>query len=436
LSHSRPVLELGEWQTKELVGATLSPEDHRLVEQLSGEQGRLGVDELRTGVRVRAYSWVGLVRFATFEVRIEPKLTGDNLNLVEMLALASGLDALRRNIGTRQLRPEPGGDLLDLFALLLAHACERLASGGLLHDYVEYEADLPVLRGRLLADRQVRQRLCQIDRLECRYDDRSSDIAENQILTAALAACSRRVSHPTVRLCTRRMLSLFSAACSTAGLDLTLARETMTYNRLNQHYEEPHQLAWLVLDALGIYDLLASESTRCFAFLLDMNRLFELFILRFVQHVLRHRPYRVHYQHKTSSIIWDVAHNKPYTKVIPDLVIETLPPSSKRLVMDAKYKTYDEHRLSTADIYQSFLYAYAYSGREEVKPEALLLYPASLPRSSPVRLQIRSAHQRFGASIEAVGIHIPQALEEVKRGVPGPVTEALMEVIERPLGKP
>jgi len=92
LNRGTPTLKLSEWQTGHLANVTLCAADHRLAQQLSGEQGRLAVDELRTGVRVTAYSWVGLVRFADFEVRIEPKLTGDNINLVAMLALTTGLE--------------------------------------------------------------------------------------------------------------------------------------------------------------------------------------------------------------------------------------------------------------------------------------------------------------------------------------------------------
>jgi 5-methylcytosine-specific restriction enzyme subunit McrC len=433
LNPSCPVLKLSEWKTKELPGVTLSDQDRKLAAQLGGERGRVDVDELRTGVRVKAYSWVGIVRFENFEVHILPKLAGDNLKLVEMLAFTSGIDALRRNIGARQLRPEHSDHLLDLLALLLAQACERIVASGLLHDYVEQETDLPVLRGRLLADKQIRQRMGQINRLECRYDDLNSDILENQILAAALTACRTRVSQPAVRLRVRRLHMLFSATCSSAGLDLQEARGALIYNRLNQHYKQAHELAWLVLNGLGINDLLVSGPTRSFAFLLDMNRLFELFVFRFVEHILCDRAYRVHYQRRDRSIIWDITHKRPYTRVVPDLLIETDLPNPQRLVVDAKYKIYDERRLSTADIYQGFLYAYAYNSREATTPETLLLYPASRHGAPPVRLQIRSAAQRIGARIQAVGIHIPQALEEIQSGMPGPTTRFLLEVLEKSL---
>jgi 5-methylcytosine-specific restriction enzyme subunit McrC len=202
---------------------------------------------------------------------------------------------------------------------------------------------------------------------------------------------------------------------------------------LNEHYREAHQLAWLVLEGMGIEDLLATGQVRSFAFLLDMNALFEHFIHRLVEWSLQGHPYRVRYQRRDRSIIWDVAHHRPYTRVVPDLLIETVPARPERFVIDAKYKPYDERRLSASDIYQSFLYAYAYNSRETRTPDALLLYPSSQPAREPVHLQIRNAAQRAGASVQALGVSIPQALAEMQAGRPGPVANLLQEVVGRTL---
>ena len=52
-------------------------------------------------------------------------------------------------------------------------------------------------------------------------------------------------------------------------------RTTLTYNRLNAHYETAHQLGWLLFDALGIDDLFVLGEAQSFSFLLNMNQLFE-----------------------------------------------------------------------------------------------------------------------------------------------------------------
>ena len=169
-SDDRPVFEIAEWETLQIDGEVLTPSDQRLKEELeSGEEGRLLVDELRTGVRVTARSWVGIVRFERFEVRVVPKLAGNNIGLVEMIEFATGLDSLRRSSSARSLHAE-GTGLFDLIALLLAEGTELILRGGLLADYVEREDELPVLRGRLLGDQQMLRRFGQVDRLVCRFD--------------------------------------------------------------------------------------------------------------------------------------------------------------------------------------------------------------------------------------------------------------------------
>lgn len=411
-------------------GVVLSVEDCRLVDLLH-KQGRVVIEELRSGLRVQSRSWVGVVHLSSLEVHIVPKLAGGNLCLVDVLAFSSGLDALRRSIGSQHLLAQSEGQLFDLLALQLAQACERIVGDGLLQDYLEEEADLPVLRGRLLADRQLRRRMGQIDRLECRYDERSSNVLENQVLAAALAGCRTCVSHPATGLRIRRLHGLFSVACSLAEFDLASAQEKLTYNRLNQHYREAHELAWLILEGLGITDLFVGGPTRSFAFLLDMNRLFERFVRRLIEHILQGSPYHVHYLRRDCSILWQG--DRSYGNVVPDLLVEGSPPGVRRLPVDAKYKLYDEYRLNPGDIYQTFLYAFAYNSPGVEVPEALLIYPASQQGNSLLQLEIRNTAGRPGGQIQALGIHIPLALQEARSNTIGSVSKGLFEALTKPL---
>ena len=114
-----------------------------------------------------------------------------------MIEQTRGLDSLSRPLSRRSLNTE-GSNLYDLCALLLTEQCERILRAGILADYVEEEDALPVLRGRLLVDRQLRQRFGQIDKVICRYDEHHQNIRENQILAFALDFCGRRVHHPSI----------------------------------------------------------------------------------------------------------------------------------------------------------------------------------------------------------------------------------------------
>jgi 5-methylcytosine-specific restriction enzyme subunit McrC len=432
-----PTFELGEWESRLIEDEILTPADQRLRQELeAGEEGRLLVDELRRGVRITARSWVGVVRFERFEVRVVPKLAGDNLGLLAMIEFATGLDALRRASSARTLQAE-GAGLMDLLALLLAEASEAILRGGILGDYVEREEDLPVLRGRLLGDLQVLRRFGQVDRLVCRFDEHEQDIVENQLLAAALGRCSTRVTHESVRRRVRRLLAIFQEVCRTDALDLDgLRHRGISYHRLNDHYRNAHALAWLLLDGLGTRDLLASGGTQCFAFLIDMNRLFEKFVFRLVDRLLAGIGVRVHYQRGDRSIIVNASTNQSYARVVPDFLIEATDPTvAARVAVDAKYKLYDERKLDSGDVYQGFLYAYAFGGAgRRVLPAALLLYPSSTRSSQAVRLRVRSAQTSGDAEILALGFSIPEALAEVSHRAQGPVTRAIIEAIQQGIG--
>lgn len=421
------VKEMSEWQSAVVENVYLSPGDRLLAGRLtSGESGRLGIDELKSGVRITAGSWVGVVRFEQFEVRVIPKLAGENLGLVKLFDYAGNLGILRKSGGDHSL-PGGGTSLLDLLALLFAGACENLLRSGLLAGYIEREGDLAAVRGRLLVDRQVLRRYGRVDRVECRYDEQETDILENRLLATALSVTARRIINNEVRARLRRLLAFFDGICQVENLNVEEARALLIYHRLNENYREAHGLAWLLLEGFGIEDMHRSGDTGCFAFLLDMNRLFERFVCRWVGQLLQRVSVKVLYQAVQRSIIWDATASRPYARVIPDLLLQWGNQTVQRLAVDAKYKIYDESRLSPSDVYQLFLYAYAFGNgvHEKNPPFSLLLYPSTSPGRPFVELHIKNMLGVTGARIRAFGMHIPTALDEADSGFTGPVSQGL-----------
>jgi 5-methylcytosine-specific restriction enzyme subunit McrC len=372
-----------------------------------------------------------VVRFQNVEIRISPKLAGEQLGLVRLLECVSGLDAFKKPKGDIALEAS-GTNLLDLFSLLLAEATEEVVRRGLLSGYIEREEALPIVRGRILAHEQVLRRFGVVDRIHCRFDELEHDIDENRLLACALRAATQRTRLPGLHRRLTRLRAVFDPICDAEKMDLRTTRKDLAYNRLNSHYERAHQLAWLVLDGLGVDDLLVPGSTRSFAFLLNMNRLFERFVERLVEAALSPNEYAVDFQHAHSSVIRDLDTDKPYGRVIPDVVVHrrrAVP--GRRTAIDAKYKLYDEKRLAASDIYQSFLYAYALGpATTDMAPRSLLFYPASEGKTPAVRLAVRSLAGRRGAEITALGIVIPAALTELEQDRDGPVKAAIRQLVE------
>ena len=423
---------LAEWESCRLdVGVCLSPADRELLATITGaHNARLVVDELIDGIRITAKSWVGVVRLSQIEIRIVPKLAGGQDGLLRLLEFSAGLDSLRRHATTHTFHAE-GSTLFDLIALLFAEAAEKIVRGGLLADYVEHEDDLPALRGRLRIREQLLNRFGQVDRLECRFDEQTTNTPDNRMILAALIVAARRVSHGPTAARIRRLLHLFEEACVLDEFDLRSARASLSYHRLNGHYRRAHQLALILLDGLGIEDLYARGDVHRFAFLLDMNRLFEDFIARWVGLLLIGTSHQATAQRRDRSILWNADSDRPHGTIIPDLLIDA-PGLAGSLPVDAKYKLYDNGDISNADVFQTFCYAQAYDlAQGDAVPSAVILFPSERSAPPTHRLQIRTAGGRVQATIFAVGIEISAALAEATTNRVGPGGERVRGFLTR-----
>ncbi len=354
-------IQLAEWSSADFPDLTLTPRDRQLATDLA-TQRRLVVEELRVGVRVRTLASVGMVQFEGFTIRITPKLAGDALGLARMLSFVGGIERLSRSAGLQPIEIGNTRDLLELLAHLLADESEQVVRRGMVADYAEHEEDLGSVRGRMLVDRQVLHRFGRVDRVICRFDELEHDTDDNRLLGLALQLCARRVRHEGLHRRLRYLAALFDEICSPGAMDLPSARLSMSSTRQNAHYRDAHALAWLILDAFGVTDVLAAVSpTRSFAFLLDMTSLFETFVWRLVEHLLPPSAYRVEPQERNTSVLWDPVKSRSYRSIRPDVVVR-YPAVGRAIVIDAKYKRYDLTDVSSGDLYQCLIYALAYAG--------------------------------------------------------------------------
>ncbi len=410
-----PVIELREWERRDRISVgDLSDADRRLGERLSQGEGQLTVEELRDGIRLSATSWIGVVRFESFEVRVVPKHVGGDLGVLEMLDYASGLNALSRLPVARRLALE-GASLLDLIAWLLTEECDRIVRDGLLQDYVTHEEMLPMLRGRLRMADQMLRRFGRLDQLECLFDELETDILENKVLAYALGTVRQVSRHEAVRARASRLHQILSEACDPGGLDVETAERDLWYHRRNEHYRIAHRLALLLLRRLAIRDPFAAAPDRSFAFLIDMNRLFEDFVTQLLRDAFAGTSVAVRAQPRDRTLVRDDATGRPYAAAIPDVLLEWHTDGVRRRIpVDAKYKLYDEQKLQPGDVYQTFFYAYAYSRRSSESPSsAFILYPGS-STSPGTRLRVQDDMAIQSVAIRALPVDVPQALAAIR----------------------
>lgn len=423
-----PIFEVEEWKSCVIKDARLVDEDQAMIERLRSKgEGRLEIDELKEGVRVRTKSWVGVVRFSQFEIHVLPKLPGEIVNVLKMLDYASGYNDLKRfqELGTVELK---GASLLELIVDRFLQECDKVLRGGLLVDYVEQEEALPYVRGRLLTDRQVLRRFGMFHLIECSYDDHLMDIAENQLLSLALAVATKLVSNPEILARAHRLNKLFSECCTTNHLRLEWLKRTLVYNRRNAHYAEAHGLAWFLLDNLGISDIYQGNS-RCFAFLFDMNRLFERFLRRWLEERLA-SEYEISNTDVPIAGVWN-AEKRRVKRFVPDFLIRCRDSGKPRSVLDAKYKLYDKKSLDISDLYQTTTYAFIFETyAAEKPPEAFVLYPSQDTVCARLqRFQMRNASGCVGAVVSIIGLHIPSIISEIEDESKLPVWQKFRELL-------
>jgi 5-methylcytosine-specific restriction enzyme subunit McrC len=405
---------LDEWREVEIPGAIPTDEDRELATALR-EGGRLEVDWLAKGARIRSTSWIGSVRFTSFGVEVMPKLVGGQSRVLAMVDYATGLDALRRLPSERDYRGEPRG-LVDIWCLLLAEECERILSLGLLSDYTWEQEALPRLRGRIVARDQLVRHFGRLDVIECRYEDLVTDVWENQLLLRALLVGRRLTRRPNLSRRLTQLGAAFSEYCRPLDVPRDGPDDDLTYHRRNQHYRPAHQLALLLLRDVRLRDIYGTGSARAFAFLIDMDPLFERFVSRLVETALKDRGITVHRQASSSSILVDATTGRSYKAVRPDLLLED-PAKRATLPLDCKYKLYDWRRIDPGDIYQTFLYAYAYRVDHGVLPSAMILYPADdVAGSGGVQLAVVEHSNIQAARLRSYSLPVAALVDQVESG--------------------
>jgi 5-methylcytosine-specific restriction enzyme subunit McrC len=390
----------------------LSPTDgDRFAVESEELRKRLKMRWLANGdLSIKATSYVGVVELDCATIQVRPKLAGNELDVLAMLDYVSGLKDLRRLQSMRAM-PDEGHDLRDLVCLLLVEACEDLLRHGVRRDYVRREERLPVVRGRLLADRQVLRRYGQLDQLECRYDEFDSDILDNRLCARALQSAARTAVNTDIRARARRAASHFADVCDSHALDPRLIAERLTYHRGNENYRVAHQWALLLLRTEGLHDLYSRAGPVSRSFMFDMNRLFESFVAKLLCGAALDGEFRVEADDNLSEII-SYENGRSYTHIRPDIrLFRNRGSSAWCRTIDAKYKLLTGRKISTDDLYQSFAYAHALSDSDsDDAPCACIVY-GSHGDPAPQTILLRRPNGDVAARIVSIGLNVPATLD-------------------------
>ena len=143
-----------------------------------------------------------------------------------------------------------------------------------------------------------------------------------------------------------------------------------------------------------------------------MNVLFERFIAQALEDSASGTPFRVDRQSSTGSIIVDAVTGRTYTRVRPDVLVRHVE-HEQTYPVDTKYKLYDERHVAPEDVYQAFLYAFAFHPGHGPR-QASLVYPSDRSEVNQ-RLAVRGSGVTQ-ATIRGVSVNLSELVARAAIG--------------------
>lgn len=355
---------------------------------------------------LKAGSYVGVVRLGRLTFQVLPKIDyGEDRtqsatrNLLFLLEQVGQFPVRRQEIAPLLSR---GQSWFEILTRLLAMELKVQWQRGTHSHYQPVEATLPALKGKWRIHEQLRQPV-RHHLFNVVYDEFTPDNELNRVFRFVVERLWRQTSDTH----NRRLLGELRQWLDGVTLLPTLTAQAAAPNlitRLNARFEPLLNLARLFLGG-GTVEMAAGD-VNTFAFVFDMNALFEAFLIRFLQRYCttilpteladcRLLPQTRHF---TRHLAVTEAGRGAY-RLQPDLALQR--GSRFPLLVDMKYKKLKEKigrsTISQADFYQMFAYSCRYDC-----PHVLLLYPQT---DALLRSQYRVVGETAVIAAATVNLH-------------------------------
>jgi 5-methylcytosine-specific restriction enzyme subunit McrC len=343
--------------------------------------------------RLTSRGWVGYIPLdGGVHFSLSPKVSIQNLfGMIEYAYKLNGFRVLEGLVDAESI-----AEIYDRLALILAKRVLGRLRRGLYRSYMGQDDNLPYVRGRmdLLAHVRDPARVT----LPCCFEEHTADLEDNQILLWTLTrvlecgVCTE-LSLPYVRQARRAMQS-FSSMTPFSGESCV----DRLYNRLNDDYSPMHALCRFFLEHTGPTH--RAGDRRMLPILVDMDRLFELFVFEWMK---AHLPAGLSIQPQV-TVAFEMGQQ---VTVRIDITISENATGRTCHVLDTKYKAPDQP--AAADIEAVVAYAVAKDCNE-----AVLIYPGILPHPIDghfgTDIRVRSVVFDLEGDLEAAGLCMLNAL--------------------------
>ncbi|MFW0743083.1 McrC family protein [Aliarcobacter butzleri] len=325
---------------------------------------------------LKARQYCGILNFNNQDFYILPKIANrndeKNLNIfIYMLMYAYDVKLSNEQIASCANQKHT---ILEVFIQMFANELLQELKKGLYKEYLTKQDNLPVLKGKYLINENLKYNFTK-NKIYCEYDEFSPNNSLNQFFLYTVKYLQKFVKDKKLL----KQCELIFDEVEYKSVDINRL-ETINFNRLSVRFKISFEIALLLLrQSIPLFN----QDKKSFAFLFDMNVLFEKFIARMVKEL------------DNNAKIQNQDNFRDLT-LKPDIIL-------KNQIIDTKYKRIK----SIEDIKQSDkLQVFSYGINYKIENVMLLYakhldnikYDLVLGKESIVNLKIRTIDLNFSAN--------------------------------------
>ncbi len=298
--------------------------------------------------KIKTRQYCGILNFEDNDYYVLPKIADEeskNLDIfIYMLMYVYDIKLSNEQIASCENEKHT---IIEVLVQLFAQNLLSELKKGLYKEYITEQENLTTLKGKYLINENLKYNFTK-NKIYCEYDEFSENNTLNQFFLYAIKELQKYVKNKKIL----KQCELIFDEVESFKMDID--RLNIYFNRINQRYKTSFEMALLLLQkTIPLF----SKGKKSFAFLFDMNILFEKFVGKII-----------------NEIEEDVFIPKKYKefgslKLKPDIIV-----NSKNLIIDCKYKRIDMQKIDRNDKYQMYAYGNNFQGIKKT----MLLYPKNL----------------------------------------------------------